>query len=516
MRSTVAATAVVLATFASACRTPNSQQAGLRAAGDGIAAGISRPCVHESPIAGDGYTSFLPASADKVSRRVVTATGLAPDPVKTVKPTQAQLDETMRRISRYIDRINELAPVGSQQRRSEIYRSSGGTPEPYCLFHPAGREIYGTVILFHGFNDRPQQQAALGSYLFHNGFNVYNSFLVDHWRVPGTEYWPKTVYKPDILALAAQKAANPANQAKIAIIKPKLEIGQLGPEEMQAINEVLGPELSTDLILQAWKDPGGPEFQKIFNFGAEGTPPDFLTFIRDAESRLADLDEMPGAVFVSGLSVGGAIALGLAEQDGGKRIRGVVAQSAWLKSVSNQTQLQVMVAGPLDDKVKSFGGQFPISWENHQVEFSPASIAATAALGSWVGKPERVKRLAVVPTAFFTTDAEVSADNAAQRALFEAISAGPLAGFHQWAQYPKESHNVGHAITDPENYRGDDANPASGNAWNRYWRTLYQEIFRFYTTGQVSKSNFLSKNQDGALPDVKCAITGEYAYRCGL
>lgn len=75
-----------------------------------------------------------------------------------------------RRSSLYLDRVNA---VPGDIRRHEVYSQSsrGKTPEPYCLFHAAGKAIYGTVVLFHGFNDRPHQQAKLASYLFHNGFD---------------------------------------------------------------------------------------------------------------------------------------------------------------------------------------------------------------------------------------------------------------------------------------------------------------------------------------------------------
>ena len=53
--------------------------------------------------------------------------------------------------------------------------------------------------------------------------------------------------------------------------------------------------------------------------------------------------------------------------------------------------------------------------------------------------------------------------------------------------YPA-SANVGHAMTDPEGYPAEFTSQDQGGSWNHYWRTLYQEAFRFFTTGNVDQS----------------------------
>lgn len=514
-----------------ACKTSTKRSA----VKDVNAGGISRPCIVETALRDDGYDQLMPAEESRVTRQIFTGTGFVEDQQKTVAPNANEVNLTMGRISAYIDDINNRASEGDSSRRVEIYRNTGGTPEPYCLFHKPLEPIYGTVILFHGFNDRPQQQAALASYLFHSGFNVYNAFLVNHWRVPGTAFWPKTAYRLDVLERVKTELEKPENAAAIAVLKNHLESPNTSPEHAQPgtldeedtgiLDQILAPAgLSSSDIKDAWTDPGGPSFRKLFNFdnGNLNSPtPDFLTFITDAQARLDDLKAMPGPVFISGLSVGGAVVLGLAEAEvaanpdpRNRRIRGVISQAGWLKSISDDTQSQVMLVGPLDDKVTAAGGSYPISWPNHKVEFSPASIAATAALGSYVTREQRVAALATVRTAFITTNVEVSADNKAVKKLFDAMNAG-IPNYHQYVEYPA-GHNVGHAMTDPENYRGEEAAGSGGNHWNVYWRTLYQEIFRFYTTGKIDQRQLFSKEQDNALPRVACKIPGEFAYRCGM
>ena len=101
------------------------------------------------------------------------------------------------------------------------------------------------------------------------------------------------------------------------------------------------------------------------------------------------------------------------------------------------------------------------------------------------------------------TDDEDSADNAASGKLQAAFTSNAtIAPLHARVSYPRDLH-VRHAITDPENYK--DGDPA-GPSWNRYWRTLYQESFRFYTTGTMSQENLVRRELDPALPKPACEV----------
>ena len=480
-----------------------------------------RTCIIDRAVTADGYTRIEEADESLVSRKRLDASGaLVPDPEKVARPTDAQLATAMHKISVHLDRVNSIP---GDMRRHETYSQSsrGQTPEPYCLFHAAGKAVYGTVVLFHGFNDRPHQQAKLASYLFHNGFNVYNVFLANHMMVPGTQHWPKTVYKPEVLATLQRKLGAPENQAVLQPLLPRIQAGEaLSNDDLAALDRVLSPELSVDTLKSAWTDPGGQAWQKLFltrtpaaneSLAQASASSDFMDFVRDASARIADLDSLPGPVFVGGLSVGGTVALAAAAADGGRRVRAVMSHAPWLQSIEPKNNLQVMLAGPLDEKIALAGGQYPIAWANHQIAFSPASIAADLALGAWTARPENVRKLATIPTAQIVTDDEDSADNTASGALHAAFTMEPrVAPMHVRFAYPKSLH-VGHAMTDPENYVDG---PADTRGWNQYWRTLYQESFRFYTTGTISPDNVGQKRPDANVPTPPCSMP-DFSDRCG-
>jgi alpha-beta hydrolase superfamily lysophospholipase len=480
-----------------------------------------RNCIIDQPIRSDGYTEIVEADPSKVSRKRLGANGaLEEDPDKVVRPTEPQVKATMSKISKFIERIENEVPA--EARRNEVYSQTnrGHTPEQYCLFHKPGKAIYGTVILFHGFNDRPHQQAKLGSYLFHNGFNVYNVFLPNMFMVQGTDYWPKTVYKPELLATVQAKLAVPENQAALQPILPRIQSGALTPEDMQVIDRVLSPELSMDKLKRAWSDPESAEFKELYASytpsGRESIPEaarkaDFKAYVRDASARIAELSDMPGPIFISGLSVGGTVALAAGAAEGGRRVRGIVSHAPWLQSIDPKNNQQVMLAGPLDNLIGMMGGQYPIQWESHRINFSPASIAASLALGSWTARRENIMTLARIPTAQVITEAEDSADNVASGKVHAALTMDPrVAALHTRVAYPT-SLGVRHAITDPENYR--DASDGRPGSWNRYYRTLYQESFRFYTTGTMSQENLARREEDPALPKVACVMP-DYPQRC--
>lgn len=479
-----------------------------------------RNCVVENAIGADGYTEIKEADPSLVSRKRVNERGeLEDDPLKVARPTAADLQGAMTKISKHLDRITREVPDSA--RRRELYSAAnrGKKMEPYCLFHAPGKAIYGTVVMFHGFNDRPHQQAKLASYLFHNGFNVYNVFLANMLMVEGTDYWPKTVFRQDVLATLLGKLSAPENQSVLQPMLPRLQTGALTDEDKIALNRILGPEISLDTMLAAWGEPGGEKWKRLYQTHAASEneslvdsahKADFMDYVRDASERIGELSDIPGPIFVQGLSVGGTVALAAAAADGGRRVKGVVSHAPWLQSIEAKNNLQAMVAGPLDSLVGAAGGQYPIRWDSHRIAFSPASISATLALGSWTASETNVRKLALIPTAQVVTEDEDSADNAAsgklQAAFTSNASIGPL---HARVSYPRDLH-VRHAITDPENYK--DGDPA-GPSWNRYWRTLYQESFRFYTTGAMSQENLVSRELDPALPKPACVMT-EFPQRC--
>lgn len=487
----------------------------------------ARNCIVEAPLRGDGYTEILEADAAKVTRKRLGADGsLVEDPDKVSRPSQPQLTAAMTKISKHLDRIQREVPESA--RRTELYSTStrGSKPEPYCLFHAAGKAVYGTVVLFHGFNDRPHQQAKLASYLFHAGFNVYNVFLANMYIVEAhglagdrdaTGYWPKTVYKPAVLATAQAKLGAPENQAKLAPVIARVQAGQpLTDTDNATIDSVLGPELGSAALTAAWKNPGGAEWAKIYavrepkageNLMDAARESDFMDYVRDATARIDDVADLPGPIFVGGLSVGATVALAAAEADGGRRVRSVIAHAPWIQAINPQDNQTGRLVGPLHHQVAALGGQYPIRWQNHDIGFSPASISADLALGAWSAKPENLAKLARISTAMVVTDDEDSADNAASAQVHGALAGDPrVAALHTHVAYPKEMH-VRHALTDPENY-------VEAANWNRQWRSLYQESFRFYTQGTMNAERMMKTAEDPALPKTACVMP-DYPERCG-
>jgi len=521
----------------------------------------STGCVVNEPITADGYTAFSTVDPTLVTRKIVVNGALVQDPQATITPTSDQIATATVNINTYLATINAL---GDNMRRHELYsqteiNAGRGIPQPYCLFHAAGQPIYGTVILFHGMADRPHQQGKLASYLFHSGFNIYNVFLADQFIVnqnnksvdnvqaaggDSTALWPRLDYNP---AFASQvEALVAANQTTLAPILTTLEQGtspsNLSPAQQMTIESVLGPQLAQWTAAWANPDPSSAAFAQVFNvrnpatdgtqvapgddaptraqkmLAAAGTA-DFFDYVRDGAARIADIAPLGGPVFLHGLSVGGQVAFAVAENDGGANVRAVLNHSPWLQSISASNNEQLKMVGGLDQNINSVSpGNYPIVWTPHDIAFSPAAVAANLALGQWVQNNHA--KIGQIPTATVMTAADDSADNTATNAFVGTLNAdltsalggaAPATSIHQTATYPV-ALNVGHAMTDPENYL--DGAPEN---WNHYFRQLYQESFRFYLTGQLAP-NGLGVNpqvQDPTLPQAACVIP-DFPGRCNV
>jgi alpha-beta hydrolase superfamily lysophospholipase len=495
-------------------------------ADDAITASL---CVQTKPIAEDGYTAILDADPAKAK--------LAP----AVAPTAPQILSSTKKILAHLANVRG---VPANLRRTELFsaKKQGQFSEPYCLFHDANKKVYGTVVLFHGFNDRPLQQAKLASYLFHSGFNVYNVHLAYHYLVPGTTNWPRTVYKPEALQANIAKLDAAKAKPEFAPIYSRIALkfaegkavtlADFTKDDFDKINGVLSAQpypVSTTALTAAWTNPTSAEFNSLFKVAPVSPQPttpaqlvaaaaaaDYTAFITEARARIAEVKEL-GPVFLGGLSVGGTVALAAAADDGGVNVKGTMAHAPWLKSVDPGNNSQLTLVAPLDSGINTVkAGSYPMKWSNHQVEFSPASVAANLALGAWTGV--NAAKLAKVPTAMIVTDAERSADNTASGQLNTGLAAA-VAGKvpHVRVAYPA-ADKVGHALTDPENYVRENEEPDNAEHWNTRWRQLYQESFRFYTTGAISQANALQANpavQDATLPLVRCvAGSWDRAARC--
>ncbi len=475
-------------------------------------------CVRTAPIAADGYDEILDANPS-LAKLADVAT-----------PSAEAVSASTKKIAAHVGAIRALP---QNKRRVEVFsgKHRGTFSEPYCLFHAPTRPVYGTVVLFHGFNDRPLQQAKLASYLFHSGFNVYNVHLAFHYLVPGTDSWPRTVYEKDVLAANSLKLQSPALRPIVARIVLKFSEGlapsleDLSPGDLSAINGALQQQpfpITTESFANAWANPTSAEFKTLFGVPSSGPAPatadgilaaaqkaDYASFIAEARARISEVSGL-GPVFLGGLSVGGAVALAAAADDGGAHVKGTMAHAPWLKSVNDGNNKQTSLLAPLDQDInKVKAGSYPMIWGNHKIAFSPASIAADLALGSWVGA--NAAKLVGIPTAMVVTDAEKSAHNPSSQALHDGLSRAAAGRVpHVRAAYPAED-KIGHALTDPENYANGDLTDANNaEHWNTRWRQLYQESFRFYTSGKIDSTNLLTadpRSQDATIPQVKCRAT---------
>jgi pimeloyl-ACP methyl ester carboxylesterase len=171
----------------------------------------------------------------------------------------------------------------------------------------------------------------LAAYLFNSGFNIYNVFLSQHYKVPAKKFWPKLRYRDG------------------------------------------HPSVSKETILEAYKNPESDLFKQIFT--EETAAPweqNHNGWLHDAKRRLEELNELGGRVYVVGLSLGAEVALRLGAEDGGNRIQAVVAHGPYLQAKNPEKRDQIKLAGPFDNQTARI----------NDLEFSVATVAAQHALGA--------------------------------------------------------------------------------------------------------------------------------------
>ena len=379
-------------------------------------------------------------------------------------PTNDQLTQTRQKIEAYIQSID-----ANPNHRAGAY--------PYYRFHEAGQSIRGTVLIFHGFSGQPGQMWRLADYLFQNGFNFYQATLAGHAFIPPHEFWPQVDLKPEILKpLRAKIQQDPVLQNYIANLPDDPSKFQRPSYIQQAglISRLLliEPRL-LDIVAAAERD-NDPNFDRYFDST-------HMNYLSDARSRLAELEAMPGPIYTIGLSVGGAVALALAA-DQPKRIKRVVAYAPLLKIYDPQREQYIELAGPLD--ISETG------WDP-SLRFPVGAFTAAARFGAFVRQRQNISTLQNVPTFMPLTENEDAASVDTNKDFFKAI--GGKSKGHCCYVYPK-SDLVPHPLVDPTTI--------SQGMTNRFWQSLYQETFRFLTTGEIDPSNMSSLNQNSDLPQV--------------
>lgn len=382
----------------------------------------------------------------------------------SVTPTAAQLDQAKQAIAAYIHSI-DMNP----DRREGAY--------PYYLFHEPGQPIRGTVLLFHGFSAKPHQMSRLADYLFRNGFNVYQPSLAGHPFVHPAQNWPQVDLKPEIANPLKEKASqDPVLQAFLANLASNPEGAQLNPVQQAAmVSRLVKIEPRLLDIVKSIETDDDPDFDEYFISS-------HLAYLTHAKDRLEEISSIPGSVYTVGLSVGGAVALALAAADP-DRVQKAVVYAPLLRVYGEQRREYVNLTGPLD--IKEMG------WDPNLLFPVGCFTAADRFGGSVVMSPPSMESLKKVPIFMVLTENEDAADIKTNQAFYEETGAE-----HDGNRYYlyRAMDLVPHPMVDPTE--------VSQNMSNRYWQSLYQETFRFLTTGEVDIPNMGNLEQDPKLPQV--------------
>ena len=388
----------------------------------------------------------------------MTAALVAPN---RVTPSAAQIQHTQQAIATYIQGID-----ANPAHRSGAY--------PYYRFHAPGEAILGTIMIFHGFSAKPHQMWQLTEYLFQNGYHLYQPSIAGHVYLPPSQYWCQVDLKPEIAdPLRAKIAQDPVLQLYFANLATAENFSRPGYTQRLALMaklKELDPRLEE--IITATQGGDDATFQKYFI----SNHMDYLSHARD---RLQELDAMPGDIYTLGLSVGGAVALGLAT-DRPDRIKKAIAYAPLLEIYGEDRRQYVNLAGPLD--IKELG------WDPN-LRFPVGALTAAARFGKFVVKS--AVKLSNTPTFMVLTENEDAADIQTNQDFFQAIG-GTQKG-HQSFLYPA-SDLVPHPMIGPTE--------VSQGMSNRFWQTLYQETYRFLNTGKATLENMKKVQQDTALPIV--------------
>jgi esterase/lipase len=382
----------------------------------------------------------------------------------SVTPTSEQISRAQAKIDAYIKSVKS----------NPNFRANS---TPYYGFHDAGETIHGTVVIFHGFSGKPNQMALLSDYLFANGFNYYQTNLAGHALQPPSKYWCQVDLKPEIYKPLREKVQKDSVLSNyIANFPTDPNKFQRPSLQQQAglVSRLLLIEPRLLDIVPAVERDNDPDFNRYFNSN-------HMEYLTHAQQRLAELDDMPGPIYTIGLSVGAAIALGLAANKP-TRISKVVSYAPLLKLHEPMMERYVNLAGPLDIHEKSWspGESFPIG-----------ALTAAAKYGAFVREPKNVKALQQVRTFMVLTENEDAANIPTNQKFFNDIG-GEKKG-NRFYMYPA-SDLVPHPLAEPD--------VKSQGMTNRFWQSLYQETFRFLTTGEIDPGNMSNTEQDPNLPQV--------------
>ncbi|MFE1744045.1 alpha/beta fold hydrolase [Coleofasciculus sp. H7-2] len=350
---------------------------------------------------------------------------------------------------------------------------------PYYQIHEPGEPIRGTVMIFHGFAAKPTQMWVLADYLYRNGFNIYQVPLTGHCFVPADNYWAQIDLKPEFRdPIREQMARDPVIHSFLSNIVAKDSPSQLQRPTVRQMGSLIAriglrfPRL-VDMTL-AIERRNDREFQRYFTSS-------HMEYLNDAKQRLAELEAMPGPIYTVGLSVGGAVALALAAAQP-NRVKKVVSYAPLLEVGDEMRERYINLAGPLD--VREF------SWEQG-VSFPVGCLTAANYFGGFVRSQQNLQNLKNIPTFFVLTENDDATDNKVIQQFFNSM--GGDAKGHRCYLYP-ESDLVPHPMVNPFD--------VSQGMVNRFWKSLYQETFRFLASGAIDCGNMSNIEEAADVPSV--------------
>ncbi len=342
---------------------------------------------------------------------------------------------------------------------------------PFSQIHELGKPIYGNVLLFHGFSAKPMQMFFLGDYLFRNGFNIYHAGLAGHSFVPPDSYWPQVDLKPEYIEplrkivnedpILRNFFSNLRHQPPSKSVRFSASVARLLRIAPNALDITLAIERRND-----------QDFERYYISS-------HMNYLTEAQKCLEDFAAMPGPVYTVGLSVGGAVALALAANRP-DRVKKVVAYAPLLEVANEVNERYINLTGPLD--LREF------YWEQN-ISFPVGCLTAANRFGAFVRGKKNVQALQKIPTLLVLTENEDAADVKTNQKFFKAIKSKQ----HRYYCYP-ETDLVPHPMVDPFQ--------VSQGMTNLFWKTLYQETYRFLTAGEINTKNMSSLDEASDLPAI--------------
>lgn len=372
-----------------------------------------------------------------------------------VRPTAESLAEATEKIEQH------LAEVRS-------HPDQRPNAHPYYRFHPAGEPIRGTALIFHGFSSKPHQMWRLADYLYNNGFNFYQATIAGHDKLNPAKNWPQIDLRPQYVGPLLEKVQQ--DPVLMSAMLQKSDAGASAPGRQAALLGRLfqvAPEMSE--VARAIAHPRQPDFDRYFESSHEA-------YLTDAKQRLAELSSLPDPIYAIGLSMGGAVALGLAA-DQPNRIKKVVAYAPLLRIIGEERRRYVQLAGPLD--ISETG------WDPN-LRFPVGALTAADYFGSELRMSDSVDKLRQVPIFMVLTENEDAADTTASEQFFADLNNEKNAFY----KYPSAAM-VPHPMIDPIE--------VSQGMSNLFWQSLYQETLRFLTEGTISADNLSTLAQSDEL-----------------